>query len=141
MIRLLTLNDLPVCQSLSSRYLETQWSLAMYEESLAAGDIGYVYEKSGNVCAYILIRLNPWEIDLLELVVDKECRHQGVGTLLLETVIDLMKAHHIPELFLEVSEANPEALQFYQNHGFESVSYRPGYYDKHGAILMKRGVK
>ena len=62
--------------------------------------------------------------------VDPAFRGQGIGDLLLTTVLDWVRSHHYREAFLWVTEGNENAERLYLRHGFvrtgASEEVRPG---------------
>ena len=62
--------------------------------------------------------------------VDPRFRRQGVGDVLLATVLDWARSHRYSEVFLWVTDGNENAERLYVRHGFvrtgESEEVRPG---------------
>ncbi len=78
------------------------------------------------------------EVHLINIAVREECRHQGIGELLLILVIDQateLKAHLVT---LEVRVSNDAALSLYGKFGFTSTGLRRAYYtdNREDAVLM-----
>lgn len=51
-------------------------------------------------------------------------RREGIGTLLLETLIDRLRADGVPSLWLWVMDDNPNALRLYEGAGFRLTGDR-----------------
>ncbi len=86
--------------------------------------------------AGILINLDC--VEIMNIVVRKSFRHQGIGQELLEELIDLAKETNLECLKLEVNEKNFPAIKLYKKNGFEEVGRRPKYYHNiEDAILMQ----
>ena len=78
------------------------------------------------------------EAHLTNIAVREMHRHQGIGELLLISVIDLaveLKAHMIT---LEVRASNTAAQSLYSKYGFTQVGLRRGYYtdNREDAVIM-----
>ena len=76
------------------------------------------------------------EAEILNLAVDPAWRRRGVGSALLNEVIQ--RAHGT--IFLEVAEPNAPAIGLYRKLGWGNAGIRPGYYN-HGtvnAVVMKK---
>lgn len=78
------------------------------------------------------------EVHLINIAIRREYRHQGIGELLLISVIDRateLKAHLVT---LEVRVSNVAALNLYEKFGFRRVGLRRGYYtdNREDAVLM-----
>jgi ribosomal-protein-alanine N-acetyltransferase len=78
----------------------------------------------------------PDEAEILNLAVDPLWRRRGVGSALLEAVLECARG----TVFLEVAEPNSPAIALYRKQGWVDVGLRSGYYD-HGtvnAVVMKK---
>jgi [ribosomal protein S18]-alanine N-acetyltransferase len=80
----------------------------------------------------LIARLAGDEAEILTLGVTPSCRKQGLGTVLLQTAIDRLRASGAKRLFLEVADGNEAALRLYHSCGAAPVGRRKAYYD-HGA--------
>lgn len=75
--------------------------------------------------------------EVMNIVVKKDKRNIGVGSVLLEYVIDYCKKQNLNNLNLEVNKNNKPAVTIYKRHQFETVGIRKKYYDnKDDALLM-----
>ena len=79
-----------------------------------------------NKKAFIFTSTVGDQTDLLTIGVDKETRKQGLGSILLNWIID--KAPAGQKIFLDVECQNTAAINMYKKFGFESISIRKGYY-------------
>ena len=68
------------------------------------------------------------EVEIRNIVVDPEHRHQGVGRALLETARDHLLQAGAKRVFLEVRASNKPALSLYYSLGFAIHSRRADYY-------------
>ena len=78
------------------------------------------------------------EAHLISIAVCEECRRQGIGELLLISVIDLAAELNARMVTLEVRVSNEDAQSLYGKYGFHQVGLRPGYYtdNREDALLM-----
>ena len=76
--------------------------------------------------------------DIVNVIVDKEYRNRGIGTSLIDYVIDNNKS--CKELILEVRSTNDAAIDFYKNNRFKIINRRNNYYGNDDALIMKRDV-
>lgn len=81
------------------------------------------------------------EAELMNIVVNKASRHSGIGTLLLNKLLEICKGKNLDSIFLEVNEKNLNAQKLYKNFGFETISIRKNYYNSDNGIVMKRNFK
>ena len=78
------------------------------------------------------------EAHITNIAVREPYRRQGIGELMLLSVIDKAREHKANILTLEVRASNTAAQLLYQKYGFNQVGLRRGYYldNKEDAILM-----
>ena len=78
------------------------------------------------------------EAHIISIAVREEYRRQGIGELLLISVIDLAIELNARIITLEVRASNTTALSLYYKYGFIQVGLRPGYYtdNREDAVLM-----
>ena len=64
----------------------------------------------------------------------------GLGTVLLQELLDEAGRRRCAEVWLEVRTDNAPAQRLYHRHGFESVGVRRGYYQPgdHDALIMRK---
>lgn len=80
--------------------------------------------------------------EILNLFVINDYRGQGIGTLLMNEVIDICLTENIEMLTLEVSVNNKYAIKMYEDLGFVVGSIRKNYYNnKEDALLMIKELK
>jgi ribosomal-protein-alanine N-acetyltransferase len=115
----------------SASHEAVRWNVADYL------DCDFRVAVSGEqVVGFLVARtVGEGERELLNLAVASECRHQGVGRMLLENFLrDAGGA-----VFLEVRESNSAARNIYKSIGFREVGTRQKYYHDplEAAIVMK----
>ena len=82
------------------------------------------------------------EAEIRYLSVHPSHKRKGLGKKLVHKIIRLCKSDNIKKIFLEVSSKNKQALNFYDNFGFKTVSIRTKYYrDGSDAFLKEKNVK
>ena len=88
------------------------------------------------VAGFLVSRtLTEGETELLNLAVAPGFRRQGVARKLVESLLGEARG----VVYLEVRESNRAARKFYNQMGFQEVSWRSGYYQEppEAAIVMK----
>ncbi len=116
------------------------WSAEAIASELASNPLAetLVAEFRGQVCAYLI----GWRLDdeahIGAFAVAREFRQQGLGSLLLERFIAVMKLVGVRKIHLEVRRSNLAAQRLYFKHGFERVGLRKNYYsrEKEDALLL-----
>ena len=81
---------------------------------------GFVAESSGVPIGFISYRIDGPECEIVTL--DSDVENHGVGTALIEAVMDEAHALGCVRLWLITTNDNLRALGFYQKRGFELVS-------------------
>jgi ribosomal-protein-alanine acetyltransferase len=133
MIRLATSADLEAIAAIEAGSPEAaRWSPEHYLQYRCT-----VAESNGKAAGFLVTRQTaPGESEILNLVVAKHCRRQGVAGRLLAEALKSAPG----EWFLEVRKSNIAAILLYERMGFTMVSERPEYYHQpiESAIVMKR---
>ena len=94
---------------------------------------------AGSVVGYLCLWVVADEVHVTNLAVDPAWRGEGIGRLLLGTLLAHHRAQGARRAFLEVRPANVEARRLYQGLGFREVGRRRGYYVDTGedALLLE----
>lgn len=81
------------------------------------------------------------EAHLISIAVREKYRCQGIGELLLLSVLDMAIQLDVGIITLEVRASNVVAQSLYSKYGFNQVGARPGYYtdNREEAVLMTAG--
>ena len=83
------------------------------------------------------ILINYDDIHVMNIVVRKDCRNNGIGKILMEALIELAKKENKESLTLEVNEKNIPAIKLYEKFNFEILGIRKKYYNGiDNAIIM-----
>ncbi|MDZ7823995.1 MAG: ribosomal protein S18-alanine N-acetyltransferase [Ahrensia sp.] len=103
------------------------------------------HNRGGEIVGFVLMRAVVGEAEILTIAIEPKWQQRGVGHALMESVVKELKAKDISSLFLEVAEANWNAVKLYQRLGFEQVATRKNYYHlregvKSNALVMRRDV-
>lgn len=115
------------------------------------------YEFKGNPCAKVFVALDEDEnivgyIDFMitfnsatidRICVDEKYRNNGVGSKLLEKMVEVCKKQKevVEFITLEVRVSNKNAISLYSRNGWEKVVIKPKYYDDgEDALYMIRSI-
>jgi ribosomal protein S18 acetylase RimI-like enzyme len=92
----------------------------------------------GFACAFAVAD----EVELQSLAVARSARGRGLGTALLEALLEWAGRGGYRRLHLEVRAGNAPALALYRRFGFAQTGTRRGYYQDNGedALLLARDV-
>lgn len=86
----------------------------------------------GRAVGYIIYWRLPGEVDVHNLAVHPAHRRQGIGTSLLQEVIEEAKRNASTRITLEVRKSNEAAQKLYHSLGFTARGIRKGYYSDDG---------
>lgn len=80
------------------------------------------------------------EIHVINIAVHPERRQEGVGSYLMEFLVQYGREHRATQIFLDVRESNQAAIRLYQKFGFLKIDRRKGYYQNNNedALVMER---
>ena len=119
------------------------WNYNVFKSELENKNSKYIVAKKNNKIvgfAGILITIDIAHIT--NIVVKKDLRKEGIGTILLQELIKISKKMKMNELTLEVNELNSAAINLYKKFGFEQVGLRKNYYRTgDNAIIMTKAIK
>ena len=118
------------------------WSFSTLKEEVENENSSYIIGKINNeIIGFAGLKKIFDQADIMNIVIKKTYRNQGIGTLLLENLILLAKDLNIFTLFLEVNEQNKPAIHLYEKLGFEKLGVRKKYYNNNNGIIMKKNLK
>ena len=114
------------------------WSYNILKQELENGKSKYFVAKQENeIVGFAGILLIIDQVNIMNIVVKKDKRNFGIGSLLLEEIIRYSKIHNATSITLEVNEKNIAAIKLYKKYGFKQVGLRRKYYNNEdNAILM-----
>jgi N-acetylglutamate synthase-like GNAT family acetyltransferase len=82
--------------------------------------------KDGDLIGTVgLIAKNEHLAFLKRMAIKKEFRHQGLGKQLLETAVNFAKEKGLQKVYAGTVEENPNAIRFYEKHGFKRIEEVP----------------
>lgn len=118
------------------------WNYSIFKSELESDSSHYLVVKDNSkIIGFAGIKVILSDADIMNIVVKKDFRNQGVGSLLLKELINLSKSLNIKNLFLEVNEKNTPAISLYNKFGFKKISIRKNYYKDNNAIVMRLDLK
>ena len=113
------------------------WNLDVLESELESPSSYYfVIKNNEEIVGFAGIKVILDEADIMDIVIKKSYRGNGLGKLLMEYLISISRSLKLLSLTLEVREDNYSAIALYTKLGFIKVVLRKNYYDGKNAILM-----
>lgn len=138
MISEMNLQDLENIKDCLLTDFDNFWSYNILKQELENGKSKYFVAKQENeIVGFVGILLIIDQVNIMNIVVKKDKRNFGIGSLLLEEIIRYSKIHNATSITLEVNEKNIPAIKLYEKYGFKQVGLRRKYYNNEdNAILM-----
>lgn len=99
-----------------------------------------VYEKAKKVIGFLMYIELVDNIDILDIIVDKENRKQNIASCLMDYMISELN-DTIKVITLEVRKSNKAAINLYEKFGFEIINIRKKYYGNEDGYLMGRVIE
>ena len=113
------------------------WNFNILKEELQNENSKYIVAKiNDEIVGFAGIKIIIDEADIMNIVVKNNFRKKGIGSLLLQQLIDLSKTLNITSISLEVNEKNIAAISLYKKFNFKEIGIRKKYYNNNNAILM-----
>lgn len=133
--------DLESIKNILNSDFDDFWNYNILKEELNNKNSRYLVAKLNNeVIGFAGIKIIIDEADIMNIVVKKDFRNKGIGSLLLEKLMDLSKSLNLNYISLEVNEKNISAIRLYKKFNFKEIGTRKKYYKESNAILMIKGL-
>jgi ribosomal-protein-alanine N-acetyltransferase len=127
-IRAMAEPDVPEVVAIEVASYRFPWSEGIFRDCLKVGYVCRVALQFEVVVGYGIVSTGAGEAHILNLCVRPELRCRGIGTLLLEDLLQRAAAAAVDTAYLEVRPSNTAAIRLYQAFEFEHIGSRRGYY-------------
>lgn len=139
------LDDLKEIEPCLIEEFDDFWTFSMLKqelENLQNLNSNYFVAKCQNkIVGFVGILTIIDEVNIMNIVVRKTHRKLGIGSSLLEFIINFAKTRNVSSITLEVNENNLAAICLYEKYGFQKVGLRKKYYHNiDNAILMTLSI-
>ena len=143
--RTLSSADLDAIVAIETASFSNPWTRDMYVRELQNPDVSFLYVlrvPGEGVVAFCSFWLVLDEVHINNLAVRGDFRGRGVGTALLEHVLQAGAMRGASRATLEVRRSNVPARRLYERMGFEIAATRPNYYvsPAEDALILWRGA-
>jgi ribosomal-protein-alanine N-acetyltransferase len=90
------------------------------------------------IAGYIVARESAGELHINNVAVRDQYRRRGIGSALLERIMETARRLKVQVAFLEVRSGNRAAQALYEKTGFKAIARRPDYYSdpREDAVVM-----
>lgn len=118
------------------------WTPSILKSEIENEKSNYVVAKENDsIVGFAGIMIFPDDVEITNIVTKKSERKKGIGTLLLEKIIEMSKNTERENISLEVNEKNDIAINLYTKFGFKKIGLRKKYYNGiDNAIIMSRKI-
>lgn len=124
----MTMNDFSQIEPIFNTEFDDFWEPINLKSELNNENSKYIVAKqNGAIVGFAGIWYSVDDAHITNIVVHKNYRHLGIGSKLLEKLIDLAKSKG--SLTLEVNTSNTNAEKLYLKYGFKTLGIRKKYYN------------
>lgn len=137
----MSIEDLKSIKNVLASEFDNFWSYDVLEEELECDNSYVIVAKvdENTIIGFAGLKVILDEADIMNIVVKKDFRHNGIGSVLLENLINYSKDLNLKTITLEVNENNLSAIRLYDKFSFDKLGIRKNYYDgKSDAIIMSK---
>jgi ribosomal-protein-alanine N-acetyltransferase len=139
----MTLDDLYSIQNVLFSEFDDFWTISTFKQELECKNSHFIIAQNdaGQILGFAGFKAIIDEADIMNIVVKKDCRNNGIGSFLLENLLSLASKLNIIYVNLEVHEKNISAISLYKKLGFKEISIRKNYYNgTDNAIIMQKKI-
>lgn len=139
-INKMTLNDLNEIKNILISDFDDFWNYNILKEELNCNTSYFIVCKNDNneIVGFSGFKNIIDEADIMNIVVKKTYRNNGIGFFLLNNLLNYIKSQNLNFVTLEVNEKNTSAIHLYKKFDFKTVGIRKNYYGLDNGIIMKK---
>lgn len=124
----MTLNDFYEIEPIYNSDFDDFWKTSNLKSELENINSKYIVARLDNkIVGFAGICFSVDDVHITNIVVHKNYRHHGIGSVLLEELIKLAKVKN--SITLEVNTKNIYAQKLYLKYGFKNLGIRKKYYN------------
>lgn len=141
-IEKMTLDTLNSIQNILLTDFDNFWTYSAFKQELNSENSYFIVAKTNNeVVGLAGLKVILDEADIMNIVVKKSFRHNGIGSILLENLISYARNLNLKTVTLEVNEHNLSAIRLYDKFNFDHIGIRKKYYNgESDAIIMSKNL-
>jgi len=121
-------NDLPAVMEIENKAYEFPWTEGIFSDCMANQYLSILYVHQQKIQAYTVSQFVVDECHLLNLCVRPDARNQGLGTRMVQYLMNQARQSDMGSIFLEVRVSNKAAIHLYDKLGFNEIGLRRDYY-------------
>jgi len=132
-IRSMTRRDLGAVLAVENASFAAPWRMSSYARAVAErGHSFFVAEMDGGLVGYAGLWVEGDQAHIAKVTVHEDYRRRGIGSALLEYLIDHSLRLGLTRMYLEVRRSNVAAQQMYRRFGFQFERVQPNAYPDDG---------
>lgn len=141
-IEKMTLDTLNSIQNILFTDFDNFWTYSAFKQELECENSYFIVAKNNNeIVGFAGLKVILDEADIMNIVVKKSFRHNGIGSILLENLISYARTLKLKTVTLEVNEHNLSAIKLYDKFNFSHIGIRKKYYNGEcDAIIMSKNL-
>lgn len=118
----MTISDFEAIKDILVDEFDEFWNSSILKSELKSENSKYIVLKENNIIlGFAGIIITPDDTQITNIVTKKSERKRGIGSLLLDRLIEMTKEIGKDSISLEVNEINEPAINLYKKAGFETV--------------------
>jgi ribosomal-protein-alanine N-acetyltransferase len=123
---------------------EFPWTLGIFRDCLRFGYTSRVLARDHDILGYGLLSTGAGECHLLNICVAPPHQGRGLGSWMIERLLEIAREQGAQIAFLEVRASNRAAYHVYGKLGFNEIGVRKNYYPardgREDALLLARDL-
>jgi len=141
-ITAMTFEDINCIEPNFSEQFDKFWSIYILKNDFENENSKYIVAKIDNeIVGFAGIKIIIDEADIMNIAVRIDKRKLGIGSVLLENLIELASNLKCASITLEVNENNLPAIRLYEKFNFQKIGLRKKYYNNtDNAIIMRKDL-
>lgn len=141
-INVMTSTDIELMEPDFAKNFDKFWSVDILKNDFKDANSKYIVAKVDNeIVGFAGIKVILDEADIMNIVVNIHKRNLGIGSVLIENLIQIADDLNCTTITLEVNENNIPAIRLYEKYHFERIGLRKKYYNNaDDAIIMTRRI-
>lgn len=127
-LRPMHFGDLDTIAAIDARAYPYSWARSVFDDCLRHGDLCRVLMDDTRIIGYGVLRVAAGEAHVLNVCIEPDRQGSGLGSALMQQLLDLARRQGARSALLEVRPTNQSAIRLYHRLGFNEIGRRPGYY-------------
>lgn len=123
--------DIDAVYYIKKEQFSNPWKKKIFYDELN-NDISYFYVAEDmtlkEIVGYIIFWVIQETIELHDIAVIEKYKKKGVGSQLMNFMLETARLKNVEEIFLEVRQSNVTAITLYEKYNFEKIDGRKNYY-------------